>query len=100
MLLILSVFYVKHLFYPSLAPEWAALVYGLLLIAVSYFVIRYLRKGKSRFTYKVKADGLGLTHIEQLAVTAAFSGTGLSSTEKGTQFHGGSFGGGGAGSDY
>jgi hypothetical protein len=99
-LLILSIFYVKHLIYPSMAPEWAALLYGLLLIAVSYFVIRYLRKDKSKFTYDVKADGTGMNQVEQLAVTAAFSGIGLSSTEKGTQFQGGNFGGGGAGSDY
>jgi len=83
-----------------MAPEWAALLYGLLLIAVSYFVIRYLRKDKSKFTYDVKADGTGMNQVEQLAVTAAFSGIGLSSTEKGTQFQGGNFGGGGAGSDY
>ncbi|ULQ56202.1 DUF1129 domain-containing protein [Flavihumibacter rivuli] len=86
-------------YYQMFLPEVAMLVYGTLLIAITYFIIRYLRQHKTAFTYEPGGDQADLLQAENLLIAAGFAGTGQTAAPD-TRFGGGQFGGGGAGGEY
>ena len=73
---------------------------GLLLTAIAYGLIQYLREPKNGFTYQLGFDKhlLDKMNIEALIIAETFTTT--VPAENNTGFGGGSFGGGGASGDF
>lgn len=86
-------------YYPIFLPEVAMVVYGSLLLILTYFIVRYLRQHPTAFTYEPGGDQADLLQAENLLIAAGFAGTGQSAAPE-TRFGGGQFGGGGAGGEY
>jgi hypothetical protein len=97
-LLVAVVFTVKYYF--SVAPlEITLTIAGIVLIAVSWVLIRLLKEEKYGYSYIKEQDRhMAITHIESIVIAETFTGT--AQEESSTKFGGGSFGGGGAGGDY
>ncbi len=93
-----TVFTVRY--YYSLLPAELAMVFGgLVLIAISYSLMRYLSKPRHGFTQDEQdKTGNSLRHAEALLVAQAF--TQKPTPEQGFQFGGGSSGGAGAEGNY
>jgi uncharacterized membrane protein YgcG len=104
LLLLLSAFFFIHYYHPLLSFEVSAILYGSVLILVSYALIRYLRNHSENFTYEPGGDESDLLLAEPMLVAAGFAGNqggnSQSTSNSPTRFEGGSFGGGGAGSEF
>lgn len=98
-LLALSVLTVRY--YHTIMPaEVAMLVFGLLLIVISYAVIKYLSIPKHGFTFE--DDGTtdkGILNTEALIIAQIFTKRNTN-VQGGVEFGGGSGGGGGASGNY
>ncbi len=72
---------------------------GLIMLLVSWFAIRYLKKNNKVFTFDEDGENQGLLNAEAFIVsqTTGFSNAGEA---PGTEFGGGDFGGGGAGGKF
>jgi uncharacterized membrane protein YgcG len=85
--------------YYHLTPlEFVFIICGGLLLLISYYLTRYLKKPKHGFTYQ-QLSGESLIEklqIESLIISETSSGIGDAPTDSGTQMGGGKFGGGGA----
>lgn len=88
-----------HYYYHPLPTEIDMLIGGLLLIAISYALIQYLRTPKHGFSFEnTGRNKKDLLNAEALIVAQVF---GRSNTQqKGFEFGGGSSGGGGATGNY
>lgn len=83
--------------------EWAALLIGILLISISYMVIKHLKTNNSEFTDDPGTNDTGWLLTETLAISAGFAAQASGIPQTGpnhTQFGGGDFGGGGAGGQF
>ena len=99
LLVAIMVFTIRY-YYHVAAIETVMTLGGMALILISYALIRYLKKPKYGFTYlelqpeKTTAP----IQLESLVIAETFSAP--QAVESGTQFGGGSFGGGGADGSY
>ena len=73
---------------------------GIVLIAVAYALIRYLKIPRHGYIYEVlhPAEERAQLQVESLIIAETFASQ--PAAESGTQYGGGSFGGGGAGSKF
>jgi hypothetical protein len=96
-----TVFTIRN-YYHILPLEWALVIGGLLLIAVSYALIRYLKIPRHGFSSQETDDShlLATLHIESLVIAETFAAPAASPAPNDFQFGGGSGGGGGAGGQY
>lgn len=84
---------------PSIQPEWLLTIGGILLLAVSFIASRYLRSNNKIFDVRDPSGNDDFLQAEGIIVGSTFAASGASS-HTGTEFGGGQFGGGGAGSNY
>ena len=96
-----AVFTIRH-YYHLLPLEWALVIGGILLIALAYIVMRYLRTPKHGFTAEETDTEhiLASLHVESLVIAETFHAVSTPSASNDFQFGGGSGGGGGAGGEY
>jgi len=97
-----TVFTIRH-YYNILPAEWAMLFGGILIIAMAYGLIKYLRIPRSGFTSLENSDRhlLEKLQIESLVIAETFAAPSLAPAPTSDfQFGGGSGGGGGAGGQY
>jgi hypothetical protein len=87
-----------HYYYQLLPAEIDMLIGGLILIAISYVLIKYLRSSKRGFTFKKINPSKDLLNAEALIVAQVFGKSHTKHT--GVEFGGGSSGGGGATGNY
>ena len=89
--------------YYHLTPlELVFITGGTLLLLISYYLTRYLKKPKHGITYQ-QLSGESLfeqLQIESFIISETSSGTGNAPANIGTQMGGGKFGGGGAGGKF
>jgi hypothetical protein len=96
-----TVFTIRH-YYHVLPLEWAMIPGGILLFAMAYGLIRYLRTARLGFTsleYS-KKHLLEKLNIESLVIAETFAKPAIAPATDGFQFGGGSGGGAGAGGQY
>ena len=88
-------------YYHVLPIEWALVLGGILLIAVSYALIKYLRIPRNGFTGELSDDRhlLQNLHVESLIIAETLSTTAPTPSND-FRFGGGSGGGGGAGGEF
>jgi hypothetical protein len=97
-----TVFTIRH-YYSILPAEWAMLLGGILIIAMAYGLIKYLRIPRNGFTSRENSDRhlLEKLQIESLVITETFAAPSLAPAPASDfQFGGGSGGGGGAGGQF
>lgn len=89
-------------YYKLMSLELTFIICGTLAVALSYFLIRYLKQPKHGFTYKElsKVYLMDELKVESLVISESFAETGVPPDETGTALGGGRFGGGGAASGY
>jgi len=101
--LIIAIFFYWQSEFTPLEHDIAAVLYGILLVGISYFCINYLKTNNSNYTDEIDSGENNWKWVESLAVSAGFSGqasAGVTNESGGTNFGGGTFGGGGAGSEF
>lgn len=101
-LLLLAAMVVTIRYYYHVMPlEGALLIGGVVMIAVAYFLIRYLAQPRHGFTYQEGYDPspINKLQVEALVINQTFSTPQVPATT-GTRFGGGSGGGAGAGGSY
>ena len=91
------VFTIRHYYY-KMPIETLMIIGGLLMTAVAYVLIKYLKQPKAGFTSEARNNDKASSNIEALIIAETMSGA--APAETGTQFGGGSFGGGGASGEY
>lgn len=99
MLLIAAIVFTVRHYHAVLPIETMMTLAGVILIAIGYWLMKYLHEPKYGFTYMEvsQKNTLDKLNIESLVIAQTFSG----STDQGeTKFGGGSFGGGGASGEY
>jgi len=91
---------VRH-YYAILPIEGAMTIGGIILIAIAYAAIQYLKIPRHGFTYKEQTGKhvIELLHIESIVISEIAAPPGGPSSE-GIKFGGGSGGGGGAGGQF
>jgi hypothetical protein len=88
-------------YYHLLPTEVAMTAGGVLLIGISYGLIRFLREPRGGFTSEELNPSSGSAVVESLVIAQAFGPkTALPPDQGGTTLGGGSFGGGGAGGTF
>jgi hypothetical protein len=84
-------------------PEITLTVAGIIMIAISYLSIKYLKTPRYRITFEEEKDEDNFlkTNAEALVIAQSFSQQGQSNQQQNTtEFGGGDFGGAGAGSKF
>lgn len=96
-----AVFTLRY-YYHVLPAEWAMIVGGSLLIAGSYWLIRWLRAERHGLTSAIPEEPHMLENlpVEGLILAESFKSAGNQPEGSGFRFGGGSGGGGGAGGDF
>lgn len=86
-------------YYHVMPIEAALVIIGIVVLAASYIIIRYLKTPKNGITYEELNEGGLMDHlkIESLIVSEMPTGTALPEQNR---FGGGNFGGGGSSSDF
>jgi hypothetical protein len=92
-----TIFTVKY-YYSILPAEVEMLAAGLMLVALSYALIKYLTMPKHGYTSGNIYQSKNILNVEALIVAETFSSK--SSTDNNTLYGGGSGGGGGATGEY
>ena len=89
-------------YYYLLPIELTLTICGVVLLAISYYLIRYLNTPKHGFTYQEpkNPDLMDKAKIESLIISESFSESPVSPTNTDSIFGGGHFGGGGANSGF
>lgn len=89
-------------YYKLMSLEFTLIACGVIVVSLSYFLIRYLQQPKHGFTYKElrKVYLMDELKVESLVISESFAETGVSPADTGTALGGGRFGGGGAASGY
>jgi hypothetical protein len=101
-LIVATVFTVRY-YYSVMPVEWALVIGGIVMITISYGLIRYLKTPKHGFTSEENGRKhlLENLHLESLVIAETFAGAGaVKAPANDFQFGGGSGGGGGAGGQY
>lgn len=102
-LLLIAVAAATYKNYYKLIPlELTLILCGTTAVALSYFLIRYLKYPKHGFTYKELDTSYLMDELklESLVVSESFAETGAPPVVTGTELGGGHFGGGGAASGF
>jgi len=95
---IISILTIRY-YYKLLPAEIDMLIAGLILIALSYALIKYLRTPKHGFTFQnINRNKKDLLNAEALIIAQVFGKS--NNKHKGFEFGGGSSGGGGATGEY
>jgi hypothetical protein len=101
-LLLIAVMVFTIRYYHHIMPlEIAMIIGGMVMIAVAYGLIHYLRQPRRGFTYKEEKDNTAINklEVEALVINQTF-GTPQAPEAAGTRFGGGSGGGAGASGHY
>lgn len=93
-----SIFTYRY-YHPILPPEIAMLLAGILLTLLSYFLMKYLKRERFGFIFDNSRTTNKYENVEGLIIGQAF-GHQSHKVKQNTEFGGGKFGGGGAGSDF
>lgn len=101
MLVAPAIFTIRY-YHPILPTELALTFGGMILLAVVYSIIRYLKKPKFGFTYaeNSNAGDMDRMKIESLIIAQNLGNNSTSSTESASRFGRGTSGGGGATGNY
>ena len=101
LILIAAIVFTIRNYYTFLPIEMMLFIGGVIMLIVSFGLIRYLEPPKFGFTSAVLANTntIGNINIEALIIAETFSGTQQPASND-TNFGGGSFGGGGASGDF
>jgi hypothetical protein len=87
-------------YYFHIVPmEIAAIIAGVILLAIAYFSIRYLKQHQTPFTYEEDGEKPFYQQAESLIIAQSLGGATTQEGEK-PLFGGGDFGGGGAGENF
>ena len=86
------VFTVRY-YYHKVPVGTSMIIAGLLMTAIAYLLIKYLKDTKAGFTSQAKTNGHGGASIEALLIAEILSGQ--QDPHTGTHFGGGGYGGGG-----
>lgn len=97
-LMVATIFTFRY-YYAVLPPETAILLGGVLLILISYALIRYLKKSRYGFSFD-KNKTLDKERIDMKSLIISQIPGRKPIADSGVQFGGGSFGSGGAGGNY
>jgi hypothetical protein len=102
LLLVAAIVFTVRYYYHLIPAEIAMVLGGVVFIALSYALIKYLHEPKYGFTYKEQLDKnlMDKLQVESLVIAQTFSGTNLPNAVTGTQFGGGTGSGGGAGGEF
>jgi hypothetical protein len=102
LLLIAAAVYTFRYFYHVMPVELALTIGGIVLLGISYAIIKYLKTPKNGFTYteNKRKNILDQLNIESILVGETFSQTPGAPTGPDSPFGGGSAGGGGSSSGY
>lgn len=98
-LIAVSVFTVRY-YYHVLSPEMAMLIGGVILIAICYWLIRYLAQPRAGFTFEPAGKQQNILRNAEALIIAQTFNAGTHQEASGVQFGGGSSGGGGADGSY
>lgn len=98
--LVLSLLVFNQLHEHPVPDELAAFMIGLLLIFLAYSIIKYLKTNNSAFNDRQGAAPGVLNSLLPVIMLGSLQPTPGGHTESTTQFGGGSFGGGGAGTEF
>ncbi|HEY4966314.1 MAG TPA: hypothetical protein VII28_07935 [Puia sp.] len=97
-----TVFTIRH-YYSVLPAEWAMIVGGIVIIAISYGLTTYLKTARKGFTSRERSNKQVLENLnlESLVIAETFAGSPVAPAPNNDfQFGGGTGGGGGAGGQY
>lgn len=101
-LLLIAIAVLTFKYYFSLGhPEITLTIAGIIMIAVAYLSIRYLKEDRKGITFKLDPDEETFlkSNAEALIIAQSFSGP-VQSTDQGVDMGGGKFGGAGSGGNY
>jgi hypothetical protein len=101
-LIAVTVFAIRY-YYRLMPVEWALIFGGVVLVAIAYGLIRYLKTPRHGFTSRESSTKhlLENLHLESLVIAETFAGaTTVKAPSNDFRFGGGSGGGGGAGGQY
>ncbi len=100
-LAIAGILTVWHYYHP-IPPEYALVIGGVVVLAISWFLTSYLSSPKNGFTYKSLPGNTLMEELqlESLIISESTSGIGRPPVNTGTQMGGGEFGGGGASGNF
>jgi hypothetical protein len=101
LVLIAAIIFTVRYYYHILPLEMAMIIGGMIMIGISYMLIRYLGKPKYGFssTESFRRDTMGTIQIESIIISEIAGSTEQPATSE-TRFGGGSGSGGGAGGEY
>lgn len=101
LLLVAAVVCTVRNYYHLVPIEITMVIAGVVFIAISYGLMKYLHEPRHGFTQKEQNDGFFMDklQVESLVIAQTFSGPGLPA-DGGTQFGGGTGGGGGASGQF
>ena len=97
-----TVFTIRY-YYHVIPVEWALISGGIVMIAIAYVLIRYLKTPRHGFTSQEASSKnlLENLHLESLVIAETFGGpSAVKAPSNDFQFGGGSGGGGGAGGQF
>jgi hypothetical protein len=100
LLLVAAIVFTVRYYHSALPIEIAMAAGGLVLIAMAYAVIQYLKEPKLDFTYAAIGDKHLPYKMNIEAIVIAETFTTVQADDTNTSFGGGSFGGGGANGDF
>lgn len=98
LLLVAAMVFTVRYYYDQVAVEKLMIAGGILLTAIAYLLTKYLKEPKAGFTSEANSHTKAPGNIEALIIAETLSGP--QESQSGTQFGGGSFGGGGASADF
>lgn len=87
-------------YHSIMAPEIALTIFGAILVAVSYLVIRYLRQNKTSYTFEREVEDNDLLNAEGILIAQTFATQSPIKNDGSSTFGGGQYGGGGASGGY
>ena len=103
LILIAAIVFTVRYYYHFFPTETAMMIGGLIMIAIAYTLIKYLKVPKHGFIDEEQNDSTSIARkqIESLIIAETFGQTKIETqTGNNTEFGGGSGGGGGAGGDF
>ena len=103
LIFIAAIVFTVRYYYHVLPAETAMMLGGLIMIAIAYSLIKYLKEPKYGFTDEEQsnANSFARKQIESLIIAETFGQTKIeTNTGNATEFGGGSGGGGGAGGEF
>ncbi len=102
LLLVAAIVFTVRYYYHLIPAEIAMVLGGILFIVLAYGLIKYLHQPRHGFTYQEQQDKnfMDKLQVESLVIAQTFSGPASAGPDTGTQFGGGTGGGGGATGEF